>query len=709
MRLKFGCFAHALTLFVAALTLTAPPGRAAGLLVADNGFGGQLEVKEHAVRVTINNGVAVTEVTQVFQNTEDRVVEALYTFPVPRGASVSNFSMWINGKEMTGEVVEKQRARQIYESYKAKRRDPGLLEQVDYRTFEMRVFPIAPRAEQKVMVTYEQELDFDHDWATYVYPLATNARNAPPTRAGVFSFNVDVKSEIPIVAIESPSHADDFAIAKHADSYQQGSLELRDGDLNRDVVLAYHVTRPHTGIDVITSKQAGEDGYLMLTLAAGEELPQKDAAMDYVFVLDISGSMNDEGKLDLSRQAVGAFVNALSPQDRFEVMTFNVRATTGFGKLRTADDAAKKDAESFLDSQDARGGTVLNPAVSAAYRYAEKDRPLNVVILSDGLTEQNERTQLVSLIGARPAGSRVFCIGVGNDVNRGLLEQLATNSGGLAAFLSRDDNLQRQAAAFRRKLLRPIATDVKIAIAGNGVEVYDVEPKQLPNLYHGAPIRMYARYKGDGPVKVNLSGKVLDQPISDTLSVDLPKADATNPQIERMWAWKKVDRLLKEADANGSRASVVDDVVRLGEAYSIATEYTSFIVLENDAEYQRWKIDQKNALRVARDREAQARVAERLEQMRNRAAEAIGPGMPDADRAAQEKVADASVAKPQAAAPVNAPAPMPASDGRSRGRDFNIPMGGGGGGGAIDPISGSIAIGVGLVALGTLRRKGGPR
>jgi len=161
---------------------SAPPARAAGLLIADGGLGGVLEVKEHDVQVTINNGIAVTRVTQVFHNTEKRQVEALYTFPVPKGASVANFSMWINGKEMVGEVLEKQRAREIYNSYKQVRRDPGLLEQVDYRTFEMRIFPIGPEADQKVQITYYQELDYDHDTATYVYPLATVTRKGVDAR-----------------------------------------------------------------------------------------------------------------------------------------------------------------------------------------------------------------------------------------------------------------------------------------------------------------------------------------------------------------------------------------------------------------------------------------------------------------------------------------------------------------------------------------------
>src|SRR5882672_7688162 len=179
---------------------------AAGLLIADGGFGGVLEIKEHDVQVTINNGVAVTKVTQLFHNTEKRQVEALYTFPVPKGASVANFSMWINGKEMVGEVLEKKRAREIYESYKQSRRDPGLLEQTDFKTFEMRIFPIAPDADQRVQISYYQELDVDHDWATYVYPLATSSRKELTSRtSGKFAFGLEAKSAIPIATMESPS------------------------------------------------------------------------------------------------------------------------------------------------------------------------------------------------------------------------------------------------------------------------------------------------------------------------------------------------------------------------------------------------------------------------------------------------------------------------------------------------------------------------
>src|SRR5438477_3380777 len=601
--------------------------RAAGLLIADGGWGGVLETKEHDVHVTINNGVAVTRVTQVFRDTEARQVEALYSFPVPKGASVANFSMWINGKEVVGEVLEKKRARQIYDSYKQTRRYPGLLEQVDFRSFEMRIFPIGPGADQKVQLTYYQELDVDHDWATYVYPLATVTRKDVDSRAtGRFAFALDAKSAVPITALESPSHGDAMVVARHSDAYYQASLESRGGSLARDIVLACHLARPHTGFDLITSKHDNEDGYFCLSLTAGEDLAKTEDGMDYVFVLDVSGSMAEDGKLLLSKDSLGAFVQALGDQDRFEVMTFNVQPYLAFKQLRPATDEAKRDATAYLATQQARGGTVLNPALSTAYKYGDADRPLNVVLLSDGLTEQQERRTLLELIRTRPRNAKVFCIGVGNDVNRPLLEQLAQDAGGLSAFLSHGDNFTRQAQAFRRKLTRPVATDLQIDFGG--IKVSDLEPKVMPNLYHGAPVRIYGRYQGNGAAQIAVRGSVNGVELKKTARLEFPKQDLANPEIDRMWAWRRIDGLLKQADRAGSRNDVTGEIVRLGEAYSIATEYTSFLVLENDAEFQRWKIARNNVLRTDRDRKAQQMVRAQLEAMRVKAMANLGPPAP---------------------------------------------------------------------------------
>ena len=337
-----------------------------GCSIADGGLGGVLEIKEHDVQVTINNGVAVTEVDAGLpQHREPRRSRRSTPSRCRKGASVANFSMWINGKEMVGEVVEKQRAREIYDSYKQQQRDPGLLEQTDYKTFEMRIFPIAAGAEQQVQITYYQELDFDHDWATYVYPLATATR-AGRRRAharGRFALTLDVQ----------------VRGADRRDGEPQPRGRLRRSPSTRRL-LRRRAWRP-TGGDLQPRRRArlppraaahrprprsprapdGEDGYFCLTLTAGEELRSATSGMDYVFVLDVSGSMADDGKLALSQRVARRVHRRARREDRFEVIDLQRRSRSRCSaSCEPADDAAKRaGGRASSASQQARGGTVL--------------------------------------------------------------------------------------------------------------------------------------------------------------------------------------------------------------------------------------------------------------------------------------------------------------------------------------------------------------
>jgi Ca-activated chloride channel family protein len=342
--------------------------------------------------------------------------------------------------------------------------------------------------------------------------------------------------------------------------------------------------------------------------------------------------------------------------------------------------------------------------MDAAYRYRNADRPLNVVVLSDGMTEQREQRELLDLIANRPSGASVFCVGVGNDVNRPLLTQLANQAGGLAAFISTGDDFNRQAEAFRRKLTRPAATNVKIDLAG--ADVYDVEPRQLPNLYHGQPLRVYGRYRKAGPSNVNVAADILGSPLKQTIEVSLPATDEANPQIERMWAWHRVERLMEESRSVGSPGLTQDEIVRLCEGYSITSEYASFIVLENDAEYGRWKIDRRNATRIVRDRRSQEAVRDKLNELRRQTEQAVGPAKGEqtpkqANATPTQPTIDTSVPADQFAQAPAAEAP------RRESRDLNVPRfrsSGGGGGGAIDPFTASAALAMASAALVARRR-----
>ncbi len=689
---------------------SANPVSAAGLLVSEGGFGGVLEIKQQDVRVTINNSIAVTQIDQIFVNTENRQVEALYTFPVPREASVSNFSMWIGGKEMIGEVVEKERAKQIYESYKRQRRDPGLLEQVDFKQFEMRIFPIPAGAEQRIRIEYYQELNVDHDWATYVYPLATDVRGKQLDTGvkGRFSMNVDVKSEVAIKELRCESHADDFVVVSHQPNYAQAAMELVEGDLSRDIVMAVQTKRPRTGLDVVTSHPRGEDGYFMMTLTPGDDLSSTMEPMDYVFLLDISGSMAHDDKLAISRQSAAAFIDSLGPEDRFDCLAFNLAPTPLFKEMQSADQVNLDKAKEFFAEQRARGGTVLQPALSAAYAYRDDDRPLNVVLLSDGMTEVGEQAELLRLIQSRPDGVRVFCIGVGNEVNRPLLEQMANQAGGIAAFVSTEDSFERQAHLMRQKLVRPAIEDLVVQF--DGASVKDVEPQLLGDIFYGTPLRMFGRYGAGESTIVTLSGKVQGGPWKQTVDMTLPQGDEGNSEIERMWAQKRVGRLLSSERAG--KGSNRDEIVALCEGYSIVSPYASMLVLENDAEYKRWKIEQRNAIRVQRDRKSREVVQQKLADLRRRSGEGFEMNREQklVSTPSRSNATPAAPTQTQRNSPVSQPTTQRSQPNRGIDLDVSFPGGGGGGGGAIDPVTAVLTLSTaGAAAMAHRRRRRGER
>jgi Ca-activated chloride channel homolog len=165
----------------------------------------------------------------------------------------------------------------------------------------------------------------------------------------------------------------------------------------------------------------------------------------------------------------------------------------------------------------------------------------------------------------------------------------------------------------------------------------------VPNRYCGAPVRIYGRYGGNGTAQVTLRGSINGVELKQTAPLEFPKTDVANPEINRLWAWHRINSLLKDADRKGDRSPVSGEIVRLGEEFSIVTEYTSFIVLENDAEYQRWKIARRNLETTGRDREAQAKLQAQLDIIRNKALAGLGPQAATAQKEQAKPVQLASV------------------------------------------------------------------
>lgn len=599
---RFG--AASLGIAVAALLALAQPAQAAGLLIPA-GQNQSLAIESQKVEVSINNGVAITTVNQVFRNDAPQPLEALYTFPVPREASVSNFSMWINGKEVIGEVLERQRAQDIYRQVtRVERKDPGLLEMVNYKTFEMRVFPVPARGTQRIQITYYQPVDYDSGFGTYVYPLE-DKRGAVTQLTKEFSLLVDLKSDIPLKRVHSPSHGDALVTAEVGPGRYRASVEQPQGNLDRDFVLVYELERERMGINLVTSRDKGDDGYFMLLLTPGPQFDEPKKQVNVTFVLDVSGSMSVGGRIDVGRRAVVEALEMLRDTDTFNILAFNIAPKGLAEQPLPATRENKQRAIEFLKGQSPKGSTDIVPALERAFTMKVPDARNVVLLLSDGeATDLDSHMQFVNALRRQSQDVRIFSFGIGNDVNRPLLDRLSQETGGFADYVSNQDEVQRKVRLMQMKLASPVAE--KLNVRFEGVEALDL-PSRLPNLYRGQQLVLLGRYRGAGTAKLTVSGEILGRPETLTAKLDFPEVDGDSPEIQRMWAWRKTDALMGQIREQGESDGVRKEIVALGTKYSIVTPYTAFLVLENEAEYQRFNIERLNARRIETERAAQQR------------------------------------------------------------------------------------------------------
>jgi Ca-activated chloride channel family protein len=574
-----------------------------GTLVPVDG-GPPLEIESQDVDVRINNGIAVTAVTQVFRNNRNQPLEAVWSFPVPNEASVSNFSMWINGKEVIGEVLEKKRARQIYEQITSQRRDPGLLEQVSYKLFEVRVFPVPANGTQKMQIAYYQPVEYDTGVGTYVYPMESKTRTGSRVR-GSFTMNVRILSDIPLKSVQSPSHKEVLAVKETLPGLWRASMETPRGMLDRDFVIVYEQERERSGFVLVPFREDGNDGYFMLLLTAGKELDRDGAPANYIFVLDVSGSMKEDQKLAQAVRMLEGLLARVGPKDRFNVVSFNIAPEVLFREgPQPATAEARARAAQFLRTRQAQGGTEIVPALEAAAAQQVEGLPNVLVLLSDGnATNSEDHSRYRNLLEGKEARTRVFSVGIGNEVNRPLLSALAKSTGGYCDFVSSSDDAARKAALLAGKMLNNSADRLEVSF--QGVEVYDVTPREMPSLFRGSQVALYGRYRKPGTATVAVKGKIGGEDRTISREVLFSKRESDNPEVRRMWAWKRTDDLMAEVRLKGETDRLVKEIVKLGQEHSIATPYTSFLVLESDGQYKDFGIEQRNARQVRQDRAAQ--------------------------------------------------------------------------------------------------------
>jgi Ca-activated chloride channel family protein len=545
-----------------------------------------LPVKSITIDTKITAQVATTHVEQVFRNDTDATLEGTYFFPIPESASVAEFALWNGDQRLVGEVRSRDEARRIYDEIVRRQRDPGLLEYAGLNLFQASIFPIPPHSDKKLELTYTQVLKAEGGTVGYRYPLGTG-RNVVPS-IGMVSGRVEIEGREAVRNIYSPSH--EIEVTRKGDRAARVSFESKAGQAPQDFQLFYTLSDADFGMTLLTYREPGKQGYFLLTLSPKDEIAEQEyAAKDIVFVLDTSGSMADEGKMEKARAALLFGVRSLRPEDRFNVINFAGEEHLMSSELVQADAAGKARGVNFINQLRPVGGTNINGALTAALKMFEQgDRPRLVVFVTDGLPTVGE-TNIDRIVEnarrERVAGTRLFTFGVGYDVNTALLDKLAADNGGVAEYVEPKEDLEVKVSNFFTKINHPVLTN--LALDMGGVQTDLIYPREMPDLFRGSQITLIGRYRNDYDVRntvLRLTGRTGAAARTFTYeNVNFPMTEDGNDFLPRIWATRRVGWLMEQIRTNGEQKELTDEIVDLGTRYGIVTPYTSYLAVEPGA------------------------------------------------------------------------------------------------------------------------------
>jgi Ca-activated chloride channel family protein len=573
-----------LALVAALLAVSSAPLFADGFIVIPHppgpGSPFPLEVVSHRVHVEVSDLLASTEVDQEFFNPNPARLEGYYMFPMPAGAVIKDFSMWIDGRETRAELLDAVKARDIYEDIVRRLRDPALLEYDGRGVFKVRIFPIEPRSRKRIRIAYREVLEKDNGAIAYQYPLNTEKFSAKAI--DTVRITMDIRSSAPLASIHCPTHPVTITRqgANRARVVYESSNSLPDSDFK--IFLTPAAGR--LGFSLLTFRDSDGDGTFFFSASPGfGGTASEVSARDIAFVVDTSGSMAGRS-LEQAKSALLYCLGRLNPGDRFNVIRFATEAEALFRGWQPSGIENLRRARNFIGQWQAAGGTNCDEALDLALMAPAAARPGVIVLITDGkptLGETGEEALLRKIEQANRGRFRVFPVAIGSDINTHFLDKLAEQTRTFRTYVAAGENVESGISRFYDKIQSPVLSSVRLNVSGN-VRVSQLYPHELPDLYQGSPLTICGLYRDSGPAVFEICGQVNGREQKFTFHADFPARNSKNDFLPSLWAARRIGFLLDQIRLHGENRELTDEVTRLARLYGIVTPYTSFLILEDE-------------------------------------------------------------------------------------------------------------------------------
>lgn len=559
-----------------------------------------------AVNGEVVAGRARIVLRQCYRNAEHRNVEAVYTFPVPADSAVTGFSMTCRGRRLEAIVKERDEAFREYDDAVTRGHGAALLDRERGNVFTAAVGNLLPDEDVDVEIEYVQVLRAQDGclrvmipslvapryvpgvpddtkrtadgWADPTDRVPDADRVTPPVGDAPYGLSLDLAFRMGgALQVESPSHD---VIVTREDGVARVHLTADAGEtgrivpLDRDIVL---VARNVAGGSMAVAechRVAGERGTVAITIVPDLFDPSRRAGpLRATFVVDTSGSMGG-ASIAQAQDAVLCCLRHLREGDAFNVIAFGSRWQSLAPHLVPFTDATLRDADAFVRGLRAAGGTEMLAPLTHA--MAEAPDGL-IVLLTDGQVA-NEREILEAVLAARgDASTRVLAFGIGTTVSDELLRALARRTDGAVEFIHPGERIDEKVIAQFARATAGRVTDVSVSV--DGVTLEELAPAQPASLVDGEPWVLFGRYAAAGRGVMRLAGKRDGAPFAIEVPVTLPET-ATIPALPKLWAAERIRDLTESAVGRRRERSLRERIVKLAVETGVASEYTSFVVIE---------------------------------------------------------------------------------------------------------------------------------
>jgi hypothetical protein len=534
----------------------------------------KLTLRRYHVDVHIEDGFARTTIDQTFFNDSQERLEGTFRFPLPPDASLARLAMYVDGKRMEGGMAERDYARSVYERILYQQRDPALLEWVDGSTFKMRVFPLEPRQEKRLLLSYTQRLPVLYGSTAYRFPAGHSLG-----RVKEWSAFVRVRNGAGL-AWDSPSHS--FAARQ-----EKGDLLLetkaKDAAFDRDVVLnladASGARLDGESVRFCSHEQDGAK-YLMLRYRPGLRGEEARPRRDWLFLVETSAD-RDPLLARTQIEVVRALLQNADLEDTFNVVTASTRVRTLAEKSLPVTTSTVGQAIAFLEKAHLIGALDLGQALEGVAPLLKGLEAPWLVHVGSGTPALGERRADV-LARRLPAATRYVGVGVGRRWNRALMKSLAERSAGHFTQINPDERVAWRGFELAATLNTPRLLDASVTDKA-GRATFLVFQRAVTQ---GEEVTALTRVKEEEPLPADVvvQGTLEGKPFAHVVRV----AEVTPGvgHLPRSWAALEIERLLSE-DAVKHRAAIV----ALSKAMYVLTPFTSLLVLENEDQYRQFKID----------------------------------------------------------------------------------------------------------------------